>query len=161
MTALSALTDSGKQIAGAVAACRTLARRFSDAKLVAEIAFDSATREARRTCCSDPQNYPISGRKEIGVPIWTKLLVDCHPSLFGNRRTALQVMVADHGSRRSHDRKARVNLALIAFGRMRGCVSKLDLAGDFAPRCLDPFDATLMARGDFTSPLNNALRKGA
>jgi hypothetical protein len=82
--------------------------------------------EVERLYTSDPVNYPLTGRKPLGVTPWTDHVIGGLQSWHGRTRADIAWAFFDHELIASLGCGACINVPVIAFGQVIGTMNVLD-----------------------------------
>ncbi len=130
MEALAATAD------GLNIACESLARLASShigTKLFTLMAFDTATSEGCRFYSSNPDAYPVSGRKPIPDGRWSQTVIDRHEVFRANSLCEIAEVFHDHALIASLGCGAIINLPVVVSDRLIGTINCLDAEGMYGP----------------------------
>jgi GAF domain-containing protein len=132
------------------AALQAIFRARAPARLFTVMAYDAATRLARRAHTSHPPEYPLSGEKPLPVGLWSRTVIDEKRPFVANTIEEIAMVFQDFELIRSLGCESAVNLPVVFAGGVIGTVNLLDARGAYPPdrvaeiERLAPFAATAL-----------------
>jgi hypothetical protein len=82
--------------------------------------------EVERIYTSDPEAYPLAGRKPMGPTPWGKHVIDGRQAWHGRTMADIRWAFPDHALIESLGCGSCINIPVMAFGRLLGTMNVLD-----------------------------------
>jgi len=93
--------------------------------------------EVERVWTSNPQAYPLTGRKAMGPTPWGDHVLGGRNAWLGNDAEAIRWAFPDHELITGLGLGSCINVPVVAFGRTLGTMNILDSAGAYLPEQVD------------------------
>ena len=131
----AAATPGG--IEAALRVTEALTRRHVGCRLYTVMTSNAAAGYSARIHSSDPEAYPLSGRKPIVPNLWTRTVLDEKRAFVANTIEAIAEVFPDHALILSLGCESCLNVPVVVAGAVRGTVNILDVAGHFMPERIE------------------------
>lgn len=130
---IRALSQENHQPHATLRALEALVKHVVGARLFTLMTFDEATGEASRAWSSQPQEYPVSGRKPADRTEWSQIVMERHQTFVANDIDAIAKVFPDHELIRSLGCESCINVPVVVAGRVLGTLNILHQAGHYTP----------------------------